>query len=112
MTVNTELKDNTMTVTVDGEINTITAPELSKAVEDLSGVSKLYFDLERVPYVSSAGLRIFLTCQRTMNAGGGEMRIMNIDELVAEIFESVGYNRIMKLELKGQTSENDAGSER
>ena len=108
MTVNTDLKDSVMTVTIDGEINTITAPELAKAVEDLSGVSKLCFDLDRVPYVSSAGLRIFLSCQRTMTANGGSMRIIHIDELLAEIFESVGYNRIMKLELKGQTGEADA----
>ena len=101
----------TMTVTVDGEINTITTPELAKNVEDLSGIKKLIFDLDMVPYVSSAGLRLFLACQRTMTETGGDMLIRNVNSLMAEIFESVGYDRIMKLEIKETTDNTNAGSE-
>lgn len=86
-----------MTVTVDGEINTLTAPTLADCVSDLSGVNQLIFDLDKVPYVSSAGLRVFLSCQRTMNAAKGSMLIKNVNEFMTEIFESVGYDRIMKL---------------
>ena len=100
MIVNVEKNNDTMTVTVDGEINTITAPELSKSVQDLSGVRCLIFDLDQVRYVSSAGLRLFLACQREMTASGGEMLINNCNEFMMEIFESVGYNRIMKLNTK------------
>ena len=103
MTAETTRDNGIMVVTVDGELNTITTPELTKSVEDLGGVTRLIFDLERVPYVSSAGLRLFLTCQRAMNACGGSMLIRGCNEFVAEIFESVGYDRIMKLERIGQT---------
>ena len=89
-----------MTVMVEGEINTITAPELSKQVEDLSGTRCLIFDLDQVRYVSSAGLRLFLACQREMTASGGEMLIRNCNEFMMEIFESVGYDRIMQLSKK------------
>ena len=89
-----------MTVTVEGEINTLTTPELAKYVADLTGVTKLIFDVDQVPYVSSAGLRLFLACQRTMTARKGDMLIRNCNEFMAEIFESVGYDRIMKLERK------------
>ena len=110
MKATTVLCSGTMTVTVDGEINTLTAPELAKTVADLSGVRFLIFDLDKVPYVSSAGLRLFLSCQRSMTAAGGDMRIIRINEFMAEIFESVGYDRIMRLERK-QTEGTDADAE-
>ena len=100
MKASTNLRNGVMTVTVDGEINTITTPELAASVADLSGVSSLIFDIDLVPYVSSAGLRLFLACQRSMNACGGEMLIRNCNPFMMEIFEGVGYDRIMKIEKK------------
>ena len=100
MEARTFVNNSVMTVAVDGEINTLTTPALAEKVADLSGVKSLIFDLDQVPYVSSAGLRLFLACQRTMNASGGDMLIRNCNEFMLEIFESVGYDRIMKLEKK------------
>lgn len=108
MKASVSVENGIMTVRVDGEINTLTTPELTKSVADLSGIEKLIFDFDRVPYVSSAGLRLLLSCQRTMNASGGKMVITNCNYLLAEIFESVGYDRIMAIEKK---EEPFAGSE-
>lgn len=105
MKTQTTVNSGVMTVFVDGEINTITTPELAKAVENLNGVQKLIFDLDKVPYVSSAGLRLFLACLKNMKAAGGDMLIRNCNEFMADIFASVGYDRIMKLEIKAPTGE-------
>ena len=105
MNVSKNWDNGVLTVSVDGEINTLTTPTLASAVEDLNGVRTLIFDLDLVPYVSSAGLRLFLSCQRTMQASGGEMQIIHINELMAEIFESVGYDRIMNLAVKKEVEE-------
>lgn len=98
MNVTTSVNENTMTVVVDGEINTITTPSLAEKVANLDGIQMLIFDVSRVPYISSAGLRLFLACQRTMMASGGDMVIRHCNDLMWEIFESVGYDRIMKIE--------------
>ena len=90
----------TQTVSVEGEINTITAPQLTKEVGDLSGIRYLVFDLDKVRYVSSAGLRLFLNCQRIMESSNGDMLIKNCDELVEETFTSVGYHHIIKVMAK------------
>lgn len=100
MKAETNVIDGIMTVTIEGEINTLTAPSLGEAVADLTGISQLIFDLDLVPYVSSAGLRLFLSCQRTLNASGGDMVIKNCNSFMYEIFEGVGYDRIMKVERK------------
>ena len=95
-----------MVVRVEGEVNTLTTPDLAKEVEDLSGVKSLVFDLDLVDYVSSAGLRLFLACQRAMNEVDGTMLITNCNYLMYEIFESVGYNKIMNIEKKDANGEN------
>lgn len=100
MKADTTRTNGLLKVTVEGEINTITTPELTKLVDDLAGVRELIFDIGQVAYISSAGLRLFLTCQRALMASGGSMVILNPNEFVMEIFESVGYDRIMKLERK------------
>lgn len=100
MKVTTEDNFGILTVAVEGEINTITAPQVAACVEDLSSAWKLVFDLDQVRYVSSAGLRLFLTCQRTMSEKGGDMEIINCNDFLMEIMQSVGYDRIMKLERK------------
>ena len=100
MTVNTMVSDGTKTVTVFGEINTLTTPELAKYMADLQGISRLIIDMENVSYISSAGLRLFLSSLRTVSAAGGEFLVRNCSEFVMEIFESVGYHRILHLERK------------
>lgn len=102
MQANVSMENNCMTVTVEGEINTITTPQLAQKIGDLGGVSKLVFEMAQVRYVSSAGLRLFLSCQRTMTASGGKMLIRNCNEFVEETFSSVGYDRIMTLETEGR----------
>ena len=98
MKADISIENGCMNVTVSGEINTVTTPQLAQELGDLQGVTRLVFDMTQVQYVSSAGLRLFLNCQRLMNTSGGEMLIRGCDEFVLETFESVGYNRIMKLE--------------
>ena len=100
MKVNKVIDNGVMTVTVDGEINTVTTPQLAKEVEELGGIRYLVFDLNNVRYVSSAGLRLFLNCQRIMESSNGDMLIKNCDVLVEETFTSVGYNHIMNVKAK------------
>lgn len=97
-----------MTIAVEGEINTITTPELSEMIQDLHGAKHLIFDLKQVRYVSSAGLRLFLGCLRTMKAAGGSMKIINLGEFVMETFTSVGYDRIMDLSTESGKNESNA----
>ena len=97
MQIDTTLTAGSLTVAVAGVINELTTADLTEAVRDLTGIRQLVFDLTRVRYVSSVGLRLFLLCQRTMNAMHGEMEIRGCNEFVLETFECVGFDRIMKL---------------
>ena len=88
---------NSLVCKVKGRLDTNTAPALLDNL-DLNGITDLVFDLSEVDYVFSAGLRIFLQAQKTMNAKGGKMRIINIDPAIKSIFEMVGFANIMDIE--------------
>ena len=64
----TAKKDGTaLTVTLDGELNALTAPELSGLLEkELPGVKSLTLDFSACDYVSSAGIRVLLATLKQM----------------------------------------------
>ena len=88
---------NKLTYKINGRLDTATAPELQAAL-DLDGVKELVFDLKETDYVFSAGLRVFLQAQKIMNANGGTMKIINVQDSVKEIFNIVGFAGIMDIE--------------
>lgn len=100
MKLNKISENGILTVIVDGDITATTAPELESALGDLNGVKELTFDFDKVSYISSAGLRVLLACQKKMMAVAGDMRIINCNDFVTDIFEIVGYDRFMKLQKK------------
>ena len=78
-------------------MDTATAPEL-EAVADtaLTGVEELIMDLERLDYVSSAGLRVFLKIQKVMNTQGS-MKVIHVNETIMEVFDITGFVDILTI---------------
>ena len=98
MTINKTLKDTVMTLALEGRLGTTTAPELEKELKDsLDGVTDLTFDLEKLEYISSAGLRVLLSAQKTMNKQGA-MKLVHVGEVIMEIFEVTGFSDILTIQ--------------
>ena len=98
MTIEKTLNGAELTVMVAGRLDTITAPELETSLRDsYAGVEKLVLDFEALDYVSSAGLRVILQAQKTMNKQG-EMVIRNVNESINEVFEVTGFIDILTIE--------------
>ncbi len=98
MTINKELKGDALTVCLAGRLDTVTAPELEAALkESMEDASTLTLDLEKLEYMSSAGLRVLLSAQKQMSKKGG-MKVKNVNETVMEIFEVTGFSDILTIE--------------
>ena len=81
-----------------GRLDSKTAPELKEVLDDsLNDVEELTFDLSELNYISSAGLRIILSTQKTMNKQGS-MMVTNVQDIVMEVFESTGFVDILTIE--------------
>ena len=98
MTVTTNLEGTRLTVTVEGKLGTTSAPELEKALKNnISGVTELIFDLEKVEYLASAGLRVLLSSAKVMKKQGS-MKIIHVTEPVMEVFTFTGLADTMDIE--------------
>ena len=98
MTIEKNLNGTELTVTIAGRLDTTTAPQLeAEFKQNINGVEKLVLDFAGLEYLSSAGLRVLLQAQKTMNKQG-EMIIKNVNETINEIFEVTGFIDILTIE--------------
>ena len=87
-----------LTIALEGRLDTMTAPELDKELQgSLSGIAQLVFDLSKLDYVSSAGLRVLLSAQKVMSKQGS-MVVKNVNEQIMEVFEVTGFTDILTIE--------------
>ncbi len=86
------------TVALSGRLDTLTAPQMEEVVKgDLDGITELCIDLKDLTYVSSAGLRVLLMAQKTMNGKKGTMEICNVCEDIKEVFSITGFADIFTI---------------
>ena len=98
MVINKDLNGNALTIAVEGRLETTTAPELEAVIKsELDGITNLTIDFSKLDYISSAGLRVLLTAQKTMNKLG-KMSITGVNDIVMEIFEITGFSDILTIE--------------
>ncbi len=90
--------DSVLTVALDGKLDTATTPELTAALEeDEEKAGKIIFDMAKLKYISSAGLRLLLSLHKKM-AGKDGFVIKNINETNMEILEFTGFADILNIE--------------
>jgi anti-sigma B factor antagonist len=98
MTIQTIKNEDALTVSVTGRLDTTTSPELDEELKkSLDGIRDLTMDLEGLEYISSAGLRILLSTQKTMNQQG-TMKLINVSSMVMDVFEVTGFADILTIE--------------
>ena len=98
MTINKNLEGSTLTLSVEGRLDTTTAPQLEAEIRSqLDGVTSLIMDFKSLEYISSAGLRVLLASQKIMNKQG-TMVIRGANENVMEVFEVTGFSDILTIE--------------
>ena len=87
-----------LTVNLTGRLDTLTAPDFqAEVIPALEGISELVIDLEGLEYISSAGLRIMVEITKKMN-GKGEMKLINLSDVVMDIFTVTGLDSILNIE--------------
>ena len=98
LNINKETTGNNLTVSLEGRLDTMTAPQLESELKSaLDGKTELMIDMAKLEYISSAGLRVLLSAQKIMNKQGS-MVIKNASEEVKEIFEVTGFSDILTVE--------------
>ena len=98
LNINKNLEGEKLTISLEGRLDTTTSPELETELHNsLDGVKELVFDFKDLAYISSAGLRVLLSAQKTMNKQG-TMVVKNVNAEIMEIFEITGFTDILNLQ--------------
>ena len=97
MNIAKTLEDKKLTISIDGRLDTSTAPELDEELKaSLDGIEELVMDFTGMEYISSAGLRVLLSAQKVMNTQG-EMIVTGANDTVMEIFDITGFTDILTI---------------
>lgn len=98
MTINKTKNGKEVTIMIEGRIDSKTASEFESNVKEEFGNSdSMIIDLAKVNYISSAGLRVFLTAHKTMSAKDG-LKVINVCKEVMAIFDVTGFSGVLNIE--------------
>lgn len=96
LNINATKNESTLTLVLDGRLDTVTAPELQAAIdEQINGISNIIMDCKDLAYISSAGLRVLLTARKTIQ---GDLILNNVTPSVQDVLEITGFVDILTIE--------------
>lgn len=86
-------------VTIDGRIDTTNYHEFEHAMTQFfnENVKAIYLDCSGLSYISSSGLRVFLTVQKKMMSTGGKFLLFAMQPTIKEIFDISGFSSIFSI---------------
>ena len=93
-----EMRDGIFSVSIQGRMDTLTAPELLKCFretqESQAGICGIHVDVSKMAYVSSAGLRVLLMMYKSLEDKSG-FRMTGVSDEVREILETTGFDQFL-----------------
>lgn len=86
-------------VTVNGRVDSSSAPQLDEKLKNLrqNGYENLVLDLSEVDYMSSAGLRAIVSALRDCKKHGGNLCLVNPSARVGEVLELAGLTSLFNV---------------
>ena len=98
MTIEEIKGESSIQLSVDGQIDTITSPELQqKILTAFQKTKNVVLDLGHVAYMSSAGLRALLIGQKTATSKGGSLKVVNVQPAVMQVFNMSGFSKVLTI---------------
>lgn len=97
MDMSLKKRGNDAELKMDGYIDASNAAEVEKILIDVAEkYDNLTLDMEKLEYVSSAGLRAFKRIYIELRKKGGKLSAKNVDKSIMEILEVTGFTRLFK----------------
>lgn len=98
MIINKTIENEMLIFSLDGRLDTTTAPQLQEVlIPAFDGTKEIRLDLSKLIYVSSAGLRVLLLGEKESKKKGGSMSLTNVSEEIMEVLEMTGFSDILTI---------------
>lgn len=91
---------NQIIATFDGRLDTVAAQQISETITPLleHADQTIVLDCEKMPFISSSGLRIFLKIRKEVEAKGGKMLLKNICPDVMQVFKMTKLDGVFEIQ--------------
>lgn len=99
MNTSIEFKDNTVLVSLDGRLDTVSAVQCEKDFLPLreNADKEILMDCRNLEYISSSGLRLFLALRKDVQSKGGKLVIEHICEDIRNVFTITGFFKLFDI---------------
>lgn len=86
--------------TFDGRLDTVAAQQIAETITPLleHADQTIVLDCEKMPFISSSGLRIFLKIRKEVEAKGGKMLLKNICPDVMQVFKMTKLDGVFEIQ--------------
>ncbi len=94
--VMTDSEGDFAVIHLEGAVDAHTAPQFEEAVQKVidDGQNKIVVDCEKLSYISSAGLGVFMGFVEELREAGGDIKICGLTEKVKQPFEILGFETL------------------
>ena len=107
MTINKLEENGTITLQLDGWLDTISSPELGAVVEEITEAAAIVLDFEKVEYIASSGLRQVVACIKKVRELGATFSVINVGAEVQSIFHLTGLDKKIDITEKTETADSE-----
>lgn len=99
MKIKTTTENDILSIVVEGRLDSTTAPSLEECLRNsiTNDTQKLILDFSKLEYISSAGLRVLLSLQKSFCKTNKQLIITNATLDVMEVFKITGFIDILTI---------------
>lgn len=99
MVLKTEKKGDVLIIFLEGRLDVYCTYEVEKEIFDIinKGEKKILLNLKELRYLSSNGLRVFVSTLRMLNNISGALKITEIQKNIEKMFKNVEFYDIFEI---------------
>ncbi|MEA4868608.1 putative anti-sigma factor antagonist BtrV [bioreactor metagenome] len=100
MNISSQSSQGKVTIGIEGRIDTTNYNDFENSVNKIleENPAEVILDCNSLSYISSSGLRIFLTIHKRMMGTGGKLTLKSMQPAIKEIFDISGFSSIFNIE--------------
>lgn len=93
-------RDGMPVIELSGRLDAMSSEEfqrlLIERIEEIQG--DLVLDCKELEFVSSAGLRTFLTAQKNLQSKGAQLKLIHTGEEIMKVLVMTGFDKFLRIE--------------
>lgn len=100
MQITTNISNHNLIISLSGRLDTITSPQLEEEINrnSFDEIETVTLNMRALEYISSAGLRVVLKLHKKMTAQGGQLKLINVNDMIMEIFTMTGMDSFLDID--------------